>query len=266
MSKQLHFVSGLPRACSTLLCNLLAQNPRVHATPTSALHEIGYIARQVFQTEEAKAVDMKNVLEPMYLDYVKAGCENAFNSITERPVVVDKCRSWVGHLDQLFKVWPDAKVLVPVRDIRGILSSMEKKRIQHPEVFNGAEQQSPQNWTTIDKRASGWLQSPPIGIAIERLHEAKERFGDRLMFVHAEDLTENPQDVMNKVWEYLGEKPFTHNTSNVEQYTQEHDVGFPYGDHVIRQEVKPLKKDWHETLGRPLSEQLNQKFNWINNL
>jgi hypothetical protein len=133
---------------------------------------------------------------------------------------------------------------------------MEKKRRQHPEVFNGIEQQNPQNWTTIDKRVNGWLQSPPIGIAIERLHEAKERFGDRLMFVHAEDLTENPQDVMNKVWEYLGEEPFIHNTSNVEQYTQEYDV----------EEVKPLKKDWHETLGRQLSEQLNQKFNWINEL
>ena len=266
MSKKLHFVSGLPRACSTLLCNLLAQNSRVHATPTSALHEIGYIARQVFQTEEAKAVDMEKVLEPMYLDYVKAGCENAFNSITDRPVVVDKCRSWIGHLDQLFKVWPDAKVLVPVRDIRGILSSMEKKRQQHPEVFNGVEQQNPQSWTTIDKRAQGWLQSPPIGIAIERLHEASQRFGDKLMFIHAEELTEDPQSVMNSVWEFLGEEPFIHNTSNVEQYTKEHDVGFPYGDHVIRQEVKPLKKDWHEILGRQLSEQLNQKFNWINEL
>ena len=86
------------------------------------------------------------------------------------------------------------------------------------------------------------------------------------MFVHAEDLTENPQDVMNKVWDYLEEDPFTHNTSNVEQYTQEYDVGFPYGDHTIRQEIKPLTKDWHKTLGLELSEQLNQKFNWINNL
>ena len=125
---------------------------------------------------------------------------------------------------------------------------------------------NPQSWTTIDKRAQGWLQSPPIGIAIERLHEAAERFGDKLMFIHAEDLTEDPQSVMNNVWEFLGEEPFIHNTSNVEQYTKENDVGFPYGDHVIRQEVKPLKKDWHETLGRQLSEQLNQKFNWINEL
>lgn len=245
--------------------NLLAQNPRVHSTPTSALHEIGYIARQVFQTEEAKATDMKEVLEPMFLDYVKHGCENAFNSITDRPVVVDKCRSWVGHLDQLFKVWPDAKVIVPVRDVRGILSSMEKKRRQHPEVFNGIEQQNPAQWTTIEKRVNGWLASSPIGIAIERLHEAL-RFKDRIHFVHAEDLASDPQGTMTKVWAYLGEEPFIHNTQNVEQYTKENDVGFPYGDHVIRPEVKPLIKDWYETLGRNLSDQVDQKFNWINEL
>ena len=162
MSKKIHFVSGLPRSCSTLLCNLLAQNPKVHATPSSALHEIGYSARQVFQTEEAKAVDMKNILEPMYLDYVKAGCENAFNSITDRPVVVDTSRSWIGHLDQLFKIWPHAKILVPVRDVRGIVSSMEKKRIAHPPVFNGAEKQNPHNLTTIDTRAQTLLPTLPI--------------------------------------------------------------------------------------------------------
>jgi len=244
---------------------LLAQNPRVHSTPTSALHEIGYIARQVFQTEEAKATDMQNVLEPMYLDYVKAGCENAFNSLTDRPVVVDKCRSWVGHLDQLFKIWPDAKVIVPVRDVRAILSSFEKKRRQHPEVFNGIEKANPANWTTIEKRVNGWLSSPPIGIAIERLHEAL-RFKDRLHFVHAEDLTTDPQGTMLKVWDYLGEESVIHDAKNVQQYTQEHDVGFPYGDHVIRPEVKPLVPDWHDTLGRNLSEQINQKFNWIQEL
>ena len=265
MSKKIYFVSGLPRSCSTLLCNLLAQNPRVHATPTSPLHEIGYIARQVFQTEEAKSMDMK-VLEEMYVNYVRAGCGHAFDTVTDRPVVADKCRSWIGHLDQLFKVWPDARVLVPVRDIRGVISSMEKKFRSHPCPMNGAEKQNAQNWTTLEKRVHSWLASPPVGIAIERLHEAVSRFKDRLHFVHAEDLTVNPENTMLKVWEYLGEEPFMHDFSNVEQYTTENDIGFPYGDHVIRKEVKPLKKDWHEVLGRTLSEAINQKFNWINEL
>ncbi len=53
MSKTIHFVSGLPRAGSTLLMNVLAQNPRIHSTATSGLHEIGYIARQFSATEQS---------------------------------------------------------------------------------------------------------------------------------------------------------------------------------------------------------------------
>ena len=125
MSKKIVFVSGLPRAGSTLLMNLLAQNPKVHSTATSGLHEIGYIARQFSATEEFKTIPNPEGGETLFYDYVKGGCENAFNRLTDRPIVADKCRSWVGHLDMLFAIWPDAKVLVPVRDVRGILSSLE---------------------------------------------------------------------------------------------------------------------------------------------
>jgi sulfotransferase len=263
--KKIHFLSGLPRACSTLVANLLAQNPRVHATATSPLHEIGYIARKVFQTEEVKSMDPLEA-EKLYYNYVRGGCGHAFDEITDRPVVVDKCRSWIGHLDQTFKVWPDAKIIVPVRDIRGILTSMEKKRQQHPTPFNGFEEANPANFTTIEKRVNGWLNSPPVGIAIERLHEASKRFGNKLHFIHSEDLTENPEQTMKKVWEYLGEEPFVHDFNNVEQYTHEHEIGFPYGDHSIRSSVKPLEKEWNDYLGRQLSDILREKFEWINKL
>lgn len=264
MPKTIHFTSGLPRACSTLLQNLMAQNPRVHATATSPLHEIGYIARKVFQNDEAKCIGGEN-MEKMYLDYVRGGCAHAFDSLTDRPVVADKCRSYIGHLDQLFKVWPNAKVLVPVRDVRGILCSLEKKHRQHPSPFIGAEEANPATFTTVERRAQAWLQSPPLGIAVERLFDAM-RFKDRLHFVHAEDLTSKPAETMAKVWAYLGENFDGHDFSNVEQYSQEVEIGWPYGDHTIRPEVKPLQPEWHDILGRQLSDALNQKFNWINSL
>jgi sulfotransferase len=263
--KTLHFTSGLPRACSTLLQNLLSQNPRVHTTGSSPLHEIGYIARTVFQTEEAKAVTGP-VMETMFESYVKAGCEGAFDKLTERPVVVDKCRSYIGHLDQLFRIWPDAKVLIPVRDVRGILCSMEKKWRDHPGPRNAVEIQSPSNWTTVEKRAQGWLAAPPVGIALERLHECKSRFADKVLFVHAEDLSSKPAQTMARVWKYLGEEFDGHDFENVAQYTEEVDVGWPYGDHVIRSSVKPLVPSWHDIYGRQFSETLNQKFSWVNDL
>lgn len=264
MPKQLHFTSGLPRSCSTLLQNLLAQNPRVHATPTSPLHEIGYIARQVYQTDEAKAIGGP-AMEQMFAAYVRAGCSAAYDTLTDRPVVVDKCRSWLGHLDQLFALWPDAKVLVPVRDVRGILCSMERIRQAHPGPRTGAEA-NPAHFTTIERRCQAWLSQPPVGIAIERLHEAARRHRDRLHFVHAEGLTRDPAATMRAVWAYLGEDFDGHDFAHVEQYTREVDVGWPYGDHTIRHAVQPLSTDFATTLGRGLSEALAQKFDWIHQL
>ena len=71
---------------------------------------------------------------------------------------------------------------------------------------------------------------------------------------------------MNKVWDYLEMDRFEINPMNVEQYTEEHELGWPYGEHNIRSVVKPLEKDWHDVLGREFSEQLNQTFDWINKL
>ena len=264
--KQIHYTSGLPRSCSTLLQNLLAQNPRVHATGTSGVHEIMYLSKAFFKTEEFRTIPDPKDGEALYLDFMRAGIVNAFDNQTDRPVVVDKCRSCIGSANLLFQLFPDAKLLVPVRDIRGVLSSMEKKFQQHPGFQLEGSQADTARVQTIEGRCQFWLDHPPVGIAVQRLHELAKNHKDKVMFVHAEDLTNDTQNTMNKVWKYLGEEPFIHNTQNVEQYTQEHELGWPFGDHTIRQEVKPLKPDWNETLGRQLSEALNQKFQWINQL
>tara|TARA_R110002050_G_scaffold146648_1_gene272095 strand:- start:3289 stop:4089 length:801 start_codon:yes stop_codon:yes gene_type:complete len=266
MPKQIHYTSGLPRACSTLLQNLLAQNPLVHATATSGVHEVMYLAKAFFKTEEFRSIPTPADGEKLFTDFMRAGIAHSFDSLTERPVVVDKCRSWIGSAGLLFKLFPDAKLLVPVRDIRGVLSSMEKKFQKHPEFQLEMSQQDTGRIQTVEGRVNFWLEGAPVGIAIQRLHELARLHKGRVHFVHAEDLTADPQHTMDKVWAYLGMEPFQHDPGNVEQYTREHELGWPYGDHEVRSVVTPLKPDWHQTLGRQLSEQINQKFNWINAL
>jgi sulfotransferase len=264
--KTIHYTSGLPRAASTLLQNLLAQNPSVHATGTSGVHEIMYLSKAFFKTEEFRTIPEPKTGEALYLDFMRAGITHAFDSQTDRPIVVDKCRSWIGSANLLFQLFPDAKLLVPVRDIRGVLSSMEKKYQQHPGFQLEGSQQDTGRIQTVEGRCQFWLDSAPVGIAVQRLHELAKNHKNKVLFVHAEDLTSDTQNTMNRVWDYLGLDPVIHNTQNVEQYTQEHELGWPFGDHTIRQEVKPLRPDWHETLGRQISETLNQKFQWINAL
>jgi len=85
--------------------------------------------------------------------------------------------------------------------------------------------------------------------------------------LNLEDLTDNPKQTTMKLYTYLGEEYFDHDFNNVEQYTSEHDgVWWPHGDHSIRKQVKSLRKEWNDVLGKQLSDSINQKFSWINDL
>ena len=73
--KTIHFISGLPRSGSTLLCNILAQNPRFHTTATSGIMDIMFMVRNNWDTlvefrahpdEEAKERGLKGSLEKSY--------------------------------------------------------------------------------------------------------------------------------------------------------------------------------------------------------
>ena len=266
MSKQLILLSGLPRSGSTLLANLLAQNPQVHSTATSGLHEIMYISKAFFKTEEFRSIPNPKEGEQLFLDYHRAGLTHAFDNLTDRPVVADKCRSWIGSIGLALQMFPEAKILIPVRDIRGVLSSMEKKFQQHPAFQMEMSQQDTQMIQTVEGRVNFWLSRPPIGIAIERIHEIARLHKDKVHFVHFEKLSQSPNTTMQDVWRYLGMAQHEHDFENVEQYTHEHELGWPYGEHEIRNEVRPVKADWNEVLGSQLSEQINQKFAWINTL
>lgn len=265
MKKTVHFVSGLPFSGSTLLCNLLSQNPLVHATGSSGMHMLGHNARNYFDSEEFKSLPDPSQGVRLYENFVRAGIENAYEGITPRPIVVDKSRAWIGYLDSLFRLFPEAKIIVPVRDIRGVVSSFERKFRKNPHCIHGIEKASPANWTTPERRVKSILENPPVSVAIERVH-ASQRFSDKILYVHFEDLTSDPETTMSVVWEYLGVEPPRHDFNNVKQYTDEIEVAYPYGDHTIRSSVQPVPERWHDYYDPSLSSMISSNFNWINKL
>ena len=259
-------VSGLPRSGSTLLMNVLAQHPLVHSTATSGLHEIMYLSKAYFKTDEFRSLTNPNDGENLWYDFMRAGLINANNKITDRSIIADKCRAWIGSAGLFFKLFPNGKMIVPIRDIRGVISSMEKKYQKHPEFQLEMNQQDTSAIQTVEGRVQFWLQHPPIGIAIQRLHELVRLHKDKVHFVHMEDLIQDPTLTMQNIWKYLEIDGPTHDFNNIEQYTHEHELGWPYGDHTIRSDIKPVKPDWNNVLGRNISEVLREKFDWINNL
>ena len=256
------FNSSLPRSGSTLLQNILAQNPRFHCTPTSGVLDMLVAAREVFSKLPEVLAQDREVMRKASLAFSAGALQNFLGSLTDRPVCVDKSRGWIREYDWLAEFYPNPKILITVRDLRAILSSMEKKWRKHPYLHRPelAGDVTGMKMATVESRVTYWLNAAPVGSAVMHLLGAVEGGHlHRFHIVRFEDLTTRPQQVLDGIYDYLEEPRFTHDFANVEQRTHENDALYPiYGDHVIPSEVKAVPLDYHETLGKTLSNTIKQ--------
>ncbi len=248
--KTIYFVAGLPRSGSTLLCNILNQNPKFHATSTSGILDIVLAIRNQWENvNEFKASPNKKGK-----DAVVTGILHNYYSTVDHQIIFDKSRGWCGHIELAEHILQtEIKILVPVRNITDILSSFEKLwRNQAHEWQFPQEKTNYFEWQTVEGRSDIWMQNDqPVGIAYNKIRDAISRgFADRMLFVEFEDLTNKPSETMTEVYDFLNESQFEHDFNNVEQSTSENDDihGIP-GLHTIRPVVKPLISDAEKILG-----------------
>src|SRR5262249_30673842 len=160
IQKEYCFISGLPRSGSTLLANILAQNPRFHASATSGILDVMFGVRNHWdQLAQFQAMTDRPACEAAKLRVMHAILD-AYYADDTRPVVFDKSRSWLAHLELAEAVLGErARVLVPVRDIREVLSSFERLWRQ-----SAATRQLPQEsqfyveFQTIEGRCAVWAR------------------------------------------------------------------------------------------------------------
>jgi sulfotransferase len=265
MVEKIFYQSSLPRAGSTMLQNIMAQNPDIYATPTSGVLELIFAARSNYtNSPEFKAQDAE-LMKDGFLNFCKEGMYGFYNAITDKPFVVDKSRGWGIHYDFLNLIHPEPKVICMVRDLRGIFASMEKnfRKNQHMDagIVNHAQMQG----TTTEKRIDIWAKSQPVGLAIERLQQVfKEGLHKNMLFVKFEDFSSNPKQEMQRIYKYLDLPYYEHDFNNVQQITQEDDSVYGiYGDHKIKSRIEPLKPDYKEVLGVNASNWIKTNYQWF---
>ena len=262
---KIFYQSSMPRSGSTLLQNILAQNPDFYVTPTSGLLELIFGARLNYtNTPEFKAQN-EALMKKAFLAFSRAGMEAYFQALTDKPYVVDKSRGWGVHFDLLNLIFgEEPKIICLVRDLRQILASMEKKFRQNPDKNRPIENHSNLSGTTTFKRAVLNLQTPPVGLALDRLAEIHQRgWHKKILFIRYEDLTAHPKQTMQKVYAYLSVPEYQHNFHDVAQVTQEddHAYGIP-GLHAIRPKVEPLQNDYLSVLGPDVVRFVQSNFAW----
>jgi sulfotransferase len=248
--KKFYFVSGMPRSGSTLLCNILNQNPKFHATGTSGVLDLILLVKNNWNL----IAELKAQKDDWPRFRVLKSIMPAFYADIDRPIIFDKSRGWPAHMEMIEELMGHkVKVLVTVRDIRDILASFEKIwRKESRLKLISQERENMDMFQTVEGRCEVWLKAnQPVGKAFNAIKDSLLRgYGDRMHFIFFEELTKNPEKVMKGVYEFLGEEYFEHNFKNVEQTTKEDDRIYGFTDlHTIRKEVKPLDSDWRIILG-----------------
>jgi len=265
LPKTIHFITGMPRSGSTLLCNILAQNPRFGVTATSGILDMllntvaAWEKAESFKSapHETNQLKKKNTLGGMLRGYFDDD---------EHPVVFDKSRGWIAYRELAEQLLDrPVKMLVTVRDVRAVLSSFEKIWRKNRGIRPTAhELQHPVKFQYVEGRCSLLMQPDQVvGIAYKRIEDALLCHGrENLLFVPFNRLTKNPAAMMAEIYSFLGETPFQHDFNNVAQVTQEDDtlIGMN-GLHDIRPKVEPVEDDFNAVLG-PIAAKWQGPFAW----
>jgi len=265
MDKKIFFQSSLPRAGSTLLQNIMGQNPEFYVTPTSGVLELLFSARGNYtNSPEFKAQD-EELMKSGWLNFCKQGIQGFYDGVTDKPYIIDKSRGWGIHKPFLDTFIVDTKIICMVRDLRCIYTSMEKNFRKHPEKDSGIVNWAKGTGTTTEKRVKLWAESPPIGIALERLKQMiDEGISEDILFIRFEDLTSNPSLEMDKIYKYLDLPTYEHDFNNIEQITVEDDNVYGiYGDHTIKKEVKVITPTYNKILGEGVSNNIVNSYEWF---
>jgi sulfotransferase len=269
--KKTIYLTGLPRAMTTLMANTLANNPRISGGETSPMLEYLYGGRNNFSnTPEVKSALTEEIMKEAFLNFCREGI-NGYSEIMckqkNAEIYLDKSRGWVHYAPFLWEIQPNAKIIVMVRDIRAVLASLEKKWRDNPSIIDNRDNPAQQQFITIDQRVNHWLNDPPLGIALKRIFNAITTGTIKNMLViRAEEFCKKPKDIMQKVYDFIEEPYFDLDYSNVQQVTVENDrisdFGI-YGDHTIKSDIQPLKKDFDEVLGTQISQSVKANYKWF---
>jgi sulfotransferase len=261
MEKTIHFVAGLPRSGSTLITNILKQNPKVHGESVSSLSSIfGSInaswssmeTNQEYNNTEAKVGVLKSVLQGYY-------------SHIDKPFIVDKDRGWIPLLPQVESILDrKVKIVVCVRNPAEILTSFEKLRKENPLFFTKADS-SLREGSNIASRAYYYAgPEGAMGLSHRNIKDAITMgYLDRFLFIDYNRFCNSPKSQTKRIYEFLELPKFEHDFEKIVQTEVYNDlaIGLP-NLHKIKPSLDRTTVNCVEYLGLDIYEQYNREIFW----
>jgi sulfotransferase len=279
-----YFMAGLPRSGSTLLSSILNQNPRIHSGPSSPVTSIMLALENAIAQDELFLAYPK----PQQVSGLISSVIHHYYSDVEKPVVIDKNRSWVNRMNYIpgyFGVEP--RVICPVRNVDEILASFISMHRRNPFEVGGRvnfldEMMIRAGLPLTDDARCEFLASPNgiLGQSYEGIRQALvQGYQKQLHFVEYDDLINTPRETIRKLYDFLEQEPYDHDFSKIENTYKENDAQV-YGladmhdvrSKLSKESIKPsdilseniLQKCQNTEFWRNLSEVDTETADWQN--
>lgn len=268
---KLLFNSSLPRSGSTLLQNLLAQNPNHHCTSTNDLLDMVMRIRDSWMSSSGFiAQGLKNV-EPRIKSFLRQGIYGFYeNELSQNKVVFDKSRGWLQWIELIEDILEQPiKIIVTVRDVRDILSSFEK--IYRKSFLTDHPLPDPEKLKTLTVRgrAERLLNiEKTVGYMVASLQDVFDRnLQDRLVLVPYSELTQHPVATINRICLECGIPSFVCDPFKVEQIVKEDDSVYGMELHTIKSKViADAGNSWLGILPDDLADEIDKHFSFVRKL
>jgi sulfotransferase len=239
MPSGFHFVSGLPRAGTTLLAAILRQNPGIHGGITSPVGSmVGAMLGEMSAGSEGSVF-----FDDGQREAVLRGCFENYYYNTGDKIVFDTNRVWTSRIDLLAKLFPACRMICCVRQIPWIIDSVERLIRNNTYELSGLF--GYEKAGTVYTRAEGLMNnSGMIGFSVNALKQAMHGAeAGRLLLLPYDTLTRDPAAALSAVYEFIGLPPFAHDFENLVFDTDEFDarLGTP-GLHRVMPKVTRIDR------------------------
>ena len=241
-------VTGLPRAGSTLLCQMLAQHPEVHCDGhSSPLCNALLGIRRMVSDDQFFLSQLDHSFEASYGHLASAmqGFLRGWNHDCEKKAVVDKNRAWLHAIELLLKIAPEAKLVVCIRDLGQIYGSIEAQH-QRTILLDFIDHLA--DFDRLGRADMLFAKDKAIGaplVSLSAVQDLPAEVQQRLYFLRFEDLMAQPAACMSHLCAWLDLSPFEINPQNLAIGIQESDSHYhmKYPHRQFGRIVPPVRHD-----------------------
>ena len=245
-TKKLFFLIAQPRSGNTLFASIMNQNPEIACTPNSITLEIIkdlhlLKTKDVFQNfPDHRSLD--NVMNMVYNFYYKDWPQSII--IDRGPVMT------TGNFGLMQKHFNGTfKCIVLLRDLMDVLASYMKWYTENPDAFVNKQ-------GSTDEEKLIYLMKDDGAIAKElKAIQNSLNYKDRCCYIKYNDLCQDPEKEIKKVYSFLEEPYFNHRFIDLDQININ---GLSYDDNVVGRNMHTVKKEKIEKTYNPYIEKIPQ--------